>query len=43
MAMAGEAIISADCMAHETHAACHEKPQANADHMPQQSCAWHAV
>jgi hypothetical protein len=25
MAMAGEAIISADCMAHETHAACHEK------------------
>ncbi|WP_124643860.1 hypothetical protein [Aquitalea aquatilis] len=25
MAMAGEAIISADCMAHETHAACHEE------------------
>jgi hypothetical protein len=25
MAMAGEAIISADCMQHETHAACHQK------------------
>jgi hypothetical protein len=31
MAMAGEAIISADCMAHETHAACHE---ATAGKMP---------
>jgi hypothetical protein len=25
MAMAGEAITSADCMAHATHASCHDK------------------
>lgn len=25
MAMAGEAILSTDCMAHETHADCHEE------------------
>ncbi|WP_153013309.1 hypothetical protein [Aquitalea pelogenes] len=25
MAMAGKAVISADCMAHETHAACHKE------------------
>jgi len=28
MAMASEAILSADCMAHETHAACHQETAA---------------